>query len=220
MDQATVGATLGVAQGFAEFNDVFNALSALTYIGAFWFGIKTVLSLSARMADPRRVPRSHPAAFAFLTMMLLAAPTLLLPMAKKKMWEKIQPTIPTIAEAGGTSAQRLNGSADESNALIQQTEHADALSLSEAVVATKVEKLETIEQARSLADRKALFEVLFGLSVAVAIGAAIWFAGKRRRESRTFQDLPEVRFFDSEQGPRVWRQNAEKSDEHEAGGTR
>lgn len=213
MDQATAGAAISVAQGLRELN---NAVSGLAYIAAFWFAIKTVLSLGARRADPQRAPARQPATFAFVAAMLAAAPTLLLPMAEKMMREKIQPASSAIAEGGGFSAPN-KASVEQPNALARQAENAEARPPRPAM-ATKVEKFETLEQARALADRKALFEVLFGMAAAFAICAAVWVAAKQRSRAKPAQDLPDVQFFEGKQGPMLRQENSGKNEAaHEKG---
>lgn len=59
-----------------------------------------------------------------------------------------------------------------------------------------IEKLATPEQARAAADRKAMLEVLFGVAIALAVGAAVWIAAKRKRAASPAQALPEVQFLD------------------------
>lgn len=59
-----------------------------------------------------------------------------------------------------------------------------------------IEKLATPEQARAAADRKAMLEVLFGVAIALAAGAAAWIAAKRKRAASPAQALPEVQFLD------------------------
>ena len=214
MDQATAGAAISVAQGLRELN---NAVSGLAYIAAFWFAIKTVLSLGAWRADPQRAPARQPATFAFVAAMLAAAPTLLLPMAEKMMREKIQPASSAIAEGPGVSAPNKKASAEQPHASPRQAENAEARS-PRAPMATNVEKFETLEQARALADRKALLEVLLGMGAALAIGAVVWVTAKQRRSSKPDQDLPDVQFFEGKQGPVLCQENSGKNEAaHEKG---
>lgn len=58
------------------------------------------------------------------------------------------------------------------------------------------EKLSTPEEARSAADRKALFEAIIGVAVAAALVAVAWLAAKRRRVANPSAKLPDVNFLE------------------------
>lgn len=60
----------------------------------------------------------------------------------------------------------------------------------------KLEKLATPEEARAAADRGALIEALFGVALALGLGAIAWIAAKRRRTAAPLEALPEVKFLD------------------------
>ena len=61
----------------------------------------------------------------------------------------------------------------------------------------KIDTLATPEEARAAADRKAIFEVLFGVALALAAGEAAWIAARRRKSAVPSEALPNVQFLDA-----------------------
>lgn len=88
------------------------------------------------------------------------------------------------------------GGVDPSQAPPTAVQASAPVAIASAAKRAAPEKLSTPEEARSAADRKALFEAIIGVAVAAALVAVAWLAAKRRRVANTSAKLPDVNFLE------------------------
>lgn len=195
MDGATVGAAAAVGQSLSGIVDL---ISSLAYLAGAGFGVKAGLRLKDHSEDPEAVPIGAPLSMALVAGLLISLPTfLVLPNASSPKVGDAEKAV-AIQDAKEAAPPEALAKTAEPERLAKPAASplAAAAPAPAPAKAIKIETLATPEEARAFADRKAIFEVLFGVALALAFGAIAWVAAKRRRSAAPSEALPEVQFLD------------------------
>ena len=198
MDGAIVTAIVGEAG--QNLSGLVDLISALAYLMGIGFSFKAVLSLKEHSEDPEAVPIGGPLSMAVVAGLLVSLPSfLVLPNSSSPKIGQAETAVAIQdAKVSGTEASAAIGAGEAKTAepLAKPAASPLATAALAPAKAIKIETLATPEEARAAADRKAIFEVLFGVALALAFGAIAWVAAKRRRTAAPSEALPEVQFLD------------------------
>ena len=186
MDGSTIGAAASITQGFSAIADM---ISGLSFIAGLGLGLKAALSFKAHSETPHIVPISTPMTLAIMGGLMLGLPTFL--KVTMETMTPIEAPATLAVNAERTAEPKPLAKAEQPKIVEKAVENPVA-----APAPIKIDTLATPEEARAAADRKAIFEVLFGVALALAAGAAAWIAARRRRLAAPSEALPEVQFLD------------------------
>lgn len=219
MDGNAAGAAASISQSLSGISTLMSGMGYMLGIG---FGIKAALSLKehedgkegASMGKFISLACMAGAMFAFPTFMTTAQESMFGAMEKAEKQVNIQAASEkaekdavdkgapeTVLAGADKAADDAPLAKVEAPTSVEKTAENPVATVASADQASApkpilIEKLATPEQARAAADRKAMLEVLFGVAIALAAGAAAWIAAKRKRAASPAQALPEVQFLD------------------------
>lgn len=218
MDGNAAGAAASISQGLSG---IWTLMSTMGYLMGLGFGIKAVLSFKEHNDGEEGASMGKAMGLAAMAAAMLALPAFMTTAqdslsgaietaqkqvniqassetAEKDAVEKGAPT--TVLARAGKAPKDAPMAKIEAPASVEKTAENPVAKMASADQASApkpilIEKLASPEQARAAADRKALIEVLFGVAIALAVGAAAWIAAKRKRAASPAQALPEVQFL-------------------------